>query len=244
MIAIHTWISQVDNTLKWQGALKKRWIASADRAIAVSDALKQEFDHSVSVFHNPYDDKLFKILPGIERNKDFVFLGRLVSDKGANLAIEAINELKKQGLYKKLTIIGDGPELDHLKKLVAKFGLNDSVSFKGNLRGNDLVKELNRHHFILVPSIWEEPFGLVALEGMASGCIPIVSHGGGLPEAIGKAGITFTRGDLNSLVINVKHILSNKERQRNLRSQAISHLENHTTELISKQYVKAIKTLI
>src|SRR5690606_40338743 len=93
----------------------------------------------------------------------------------------------------RLTIIGDGPEAPVLKALAVKYGLEHKVDFKGSLQGKELVDCLNQHKLILVPSRWEEPFGNVALEGMACGCIPVVSDGGGLAEAVGHAGLTFQR---------------------------------------------------
>ena len=51
-----------------------------------------------------------------------------------------------------------------------------------------MVEELNRHEIMVVPSRWNELFGVVALEGMACGCAMLVSDGGGLPDAVGYAG--------------------------------------------------------
>jgi glycosyltransferase involved in cell wall biosynthesis len=58
---------------------------------------------------------------------------------------------------------------------------------------------MNRHRILVVPSIWEEPFGIVALEGIASGCLAIGSEGGGLADAIGACGMTFPNGDSTAL---------------------------------------------
>src|SRR5690606_36644541 len=172
----------------------------ASKVIVVSNALRQKCAANALVIENPYRTGEFKILENIKRENDFVFLGRFVSDKGAHLAILAIQKLISLGYNTNLTIIGDGPEMENLKQMVNQGGLNKNVIFTGILKGMALVKMLNQYKYILVPSVWEEPFGLVALEGMACGCIPIVSDSGGLPDSVGKAGIVFERGNLNSLV--------------------------------------------
>ena len=97
----------------------------------------------------------------------------------------------EENLKVSLTVIGAGPELSALKERVTALNLTGRVKFTGGLTGNALVDELRQHKFILIPSKWREPFGVVALEGMAAGCIPIVADGGGLPDAVGNAGVIF-----------------------------------------------------
>ena len=196
------------------------------------------------VIKNPYRDTLFKIDENIVRDKDFVFLGRLVSDKGPDLAITALYELNKKGLDKNLTIIGDGPEKENLKKLSSSLDLDSKINFKSSLFGEELVMQLNKHNFLLVPSVWEEPFGLVVLEAMACGCIPIVSNSGGLPEALGNAGLLFDKGNLNALVEKMEYLITNTTLRDNFRNEAISHLKNHNSEIIGKKYLDVVKNLL
>lgn len=194
VIALRTWINRVNGKIGWQDKLKALWLKKASAVIAVSDAIRKKCWPSAIVIGNPYRNELFRIVPGVEKTNDFVFLGRLVSDKGADIALRALSKLieisKKESEFS-LTIIGNGPELSTLKNMVITLNLQNNVQFKGSLTGKDLVNCLNSHNIILVPSIWEEPFGNVALEGMACGCIPIVSDRGGLTDAIGKAGLSF-----------------------------------------------------
>jgi glycogen(starch) synthase len=87
-----------------------------------------------------------------------------------------------------LKVIGEGPCRNDLEERVRKLGLADQVEFLGAIVGEPLVNILNRHKILVVPSSWNEPFGIVALEGIACGCMVIGSSGGGLPEAIGPCG--------------------------------------------------------
>ena len=125
-----------------------------------------------------------------------------------------------------------------------KLNLNDKVFFVGVKKGSELVTCLNEHRYILVPSVWEEPFGLVALEGMACGCLPIVSNCGGLPNAIGNAGLTFRKGDVDNLVDVLTELLSNSLLEKKLRDYFPSHLALHTSTIVAKKYLNVIQSAI
>jgi len=79
-----------------------------------------------------------------------------------------------------LTIIGSGPEEYSLRKLADDIGITGQVSFLGVKRGEESARLLNQHEILVIPSRWEEPFGIVSLEGIACGCVVIGSEGGGL----------------------------------------------------------------
>lgn len=250
VIALHTWISRANGRTGIQDYLKLKWLKRAHKVIAVSNALRNACFPTAAVIGNPYRSDVFRIMPDVKRDNDFIFLGRLVGDKGVDLAIKAVHQLITSsdciafGISKPiLTIVGDGPELKTLKNLVSRLNLASRVSFKGALSGEELARCLNRHRFLLVPSVWEEPFGIVALEGIACGCLPIVSDGGGLPDAVGDAGLTFRRGDVNSLVACIRKIWDNPELERTLRNAATSHLKAFQQDIVLRQYLNVIESV-
>ena len=250
VVSLNTWIVQEKRTNKLQEKVKAYWLRRAKKVIAVSHALRKGVYPGATVIVNPYRKELFKILPGIKKTKDFVFLGRLVSDKGADLAIKAIYKLKKAadiepylGIEPNLTIIGEGEERRNLENLVKELDLENQVSFEGLLVDQDLVKCLNRHRFIIIPSVWEEPFGMVALEGMACGCLPIASDAGGLPEAVGRAGILFANGNITDLVTKTLQILRTPELENKYRSEIGNHLDYHQSHLVAKRYLDVIESV-
>ncbi|CAN0597923.1 unnamed protein product, partial [Ectocarpus sp. 12 AP-2014] len=98
--------------------------------------------------------------------------------------------------------------------------------------------------YIIIPSTWEEPFGLVALEGLACGCIPIASNGGGLPEAIGKTGIIFQSGSIESLTNSLKKLYSNTLLQEQFLKAIPNHLNGHHSKKIADKYIQAIENHI
>ena len=251
IIVLHTWLTRSNGRLGLQDIIKYKWLKRANVVISCSDSIRKRCWPESIVITNPYNDELFKLIYSINKSIDFAFLGRLVSDKGADIAIKAIYKLKylikDKGLFDKqllLTIIGEGPERKYLEDLVAALLLENNVIFTGALRGKELVECLNKHHYLIVPSRWKEPFGMVALEGMACGCIPIVSDGGGLPEAIGNAGLVFARGDVNALVSTLCKVKKDIDLVNKLRDAATTHILNYHQDIITSKYLKVVEEVV
>lgn len=243
--ALCTWISRTNGATSWQDKLKFLWLSRASSVIAVSDEVRKLSWPSAIVIGNPYRSAIFKTLTNISRQPEFVFLGRLVSDKGVDIAINAFGKLVRshpefQDAF--FTIIGEGPEFETLKKNVRNLGLDKNIGFTGSLRGDALVSCLNRHRFIVVPSRWKEPFGNVALEGMACGCVPIVADGGGLQEAIGNAGLIFKRGDDDDLLRCMEQLLNNAGLEAALREAGKIQLQQFEPDVVAGSYLRVIRT--
>jgi glycosyltransferase involved in cell wall biosynthesis len=107
---------------------------------------------------------------------------------------------------RRLTIVGDGPEAAALVWRAEEWKVADRVTFTGPKRGEKLARLMNAHRILVVPSRWAEPFGIVALEGAASGCTVVASDGGGLPEAVGPCGGVFASGDAASLAQALENV--------------------------------------
>ncbi|MCP9198700.1 glycosyltransferase family 4 protein [Gramella sp. GC03-9] len=244
VIAIRTWVARQNGKKGWQDHLKTLKLGKANRLIAVSKPIADSLNSDAVIIGNPYRDELFRIKAEIARNNDFVFLGRLVSDKGVDMAVQLLYLIKNRNdKYFSLTVIGEGPEKKTLEDLVKKLELNNQVKFKGVLKGEDLVDELNRHQYILVPSRWREPFGNIALEGMACGCIPIVSGDGGLVDAVGEAGVIFTRNNMESFYSETWKLIEDSQLQEELKSKARPHLDDHSSEKVAEKYFEVLKNV-
>lgn len=248
VIALNTWVTRLNGEKGFRDKLKNIWFSRAKKMIAVSDAVRRKEWPDAVVIENPYKDDLFCINPAIAKQIPFVFLGRLVSDKGADQAIKAVSVLAKENLIKdncaQLTIIGEGPERKKLVALVEKLNLNHVVNFAGALRDQQLADCLNMHQYLLVPSSWEEPYGNVVLEGMACGCIPVVSNGGGLPEAVGTAGFIFKRNDVKEMIDILKKILLDQVDTKAKARQRAGHLKDHSMEKVSNFYLDILKAAV
>lgn len=236
-IAHQTWITNPDGSTGWEHRLK-RFVLRYATSIAISRAIAEQLPVPSIQVGNPYDDQLFKRLPAEPRTKELIFVGRLVSDKGADLLLEALALLESKP---RLTIAGDGPERDRLEKLMARLQLESQVEFLGNQSSADLAKLLNQHQILVVPSRWREPFGIVALEGIACGCVVVGSAEGGLPDAIGPCGMTFPNNDARGLASVLADLLTDAARLDALRREAASHLPPFTPRHVAKRYIDVMQ---
>ena len=75
---------------------------------------------------------------------------------------------------------------------------------------------------------------------MACGCLPIAARSGGLPDAVGSAGVIFEQGSVLSLVKTMKELLDNPSFEKNIRSNAESHLKKHRSTVVAQEYLKII----
>ena len=116
-----------------------------------------------------------------------LLIGRLVYEKGFQVALEAMPELIERVPGTRFLVAGSGTHEEELKRQAAELGLMEHGTFLGWI-GDDVLHSLYRIADVcVVPSIYE-PFGLVALEAMASGCPCIVADTGGLREVVPARG--------------------------------------------------------
>jgi glycosyltransferase involved in cell wall biosynthesis len=243
-VASHNnWYTRVDGHLAWQDQLK-HYLARFATGISVSRALAEHVAAPSVIIPNTYREDIFRLLPEIERERELVFVGRLVSDKGADVLLEALAQLQARGLKARLTIVGAGPEETALRQQVNKLGLEQQVEFSGAKRNEDLAKILNAHRIMVVPSRWREPFGIVALEGIACGCVVVGSEDGGLPEAIGECGPTFPNGESQALADVLAELLSSDEKFSSFRAAAEPHLARHRPAEVAKAYLKVFEDAV
>jgi glycosyltransferase involved in cell wall biosynthesis len=137
----------------------------------------------------------------------FAYVGRLVSEKGLLVLVEAVRRLRDQGHIFHLKLVGDGPERDRLEAEVIASGLQQHVTFTGFLTGSKLEEVLIEAEAVVMPSIWEETAGLSAIEQMFRGRLVIVSNVGGLGEVVGNTGLKFVLGDAEALANCMKQVL-------------------------------------
>lgn len=204
-------------------------------SVAISEYVARCFKTRSRVIPNPYDDRVFNVRSTSTSRRDLIFVGRLVSEKGVDILLEALAKL--DALRPRLTIVGGGPEEDTLRSLTSRLGLQAQVTFAGATEPGEIARLLNEHRILIVPSRYDEPFGVVALEGIACGCVVVGSSGGGLPEAIGPCGVTFPNGDAAALAQALADLLASPNECEKLRAQAPQHLTRFQPETIANAYV-------
>jgi glycogen synthase len=212
--------------------------------ISVSQFVAHNMRAASVVIPNAYDNALFKQPEQPVRALDFVFCGRLVSDKGADLCVRAFSKVLKSLPDATLTIVGDGPERPALQGLARNLGISAQIMFSGALNGQALVAELQRHACMVVPSLWEEPFGIVALEGIACCDTVIVTRRGGLPEAVGGCGLVVAPTD-EEMAKAMTSVAGARRAGKTLPGQPSEemrkvHLARHTPEIVTQRYLDVI----
>ncbi len=221
------------------GALRlKRAVAGRLTEVAISRFIADCFDKRPLVIANPYDARVFRLeTPRDARSGELLFVGRLVAEKGLDILLEALKELGNRALRPFLTIVGGGPMLDGMQKLAVALGLGGQVTFTGPQMGAGLAKTFNKHKILVLPSRYQEPFGVVALEGIACGCLVVGSEGGGLPEAIGSCGLTFPNGGAKALADILEKLLRMPSEHDRFLGAAAAHLANFQPRVIAERYL-------
>lgn len=210
---------------------------------AVSAYLASTVGVKSGVLLNPYDDRLFQQMNHERGRNGLVFLGRLVPAKGADVLLRALGLLKSRSLSPNLTIVGDGPEESSLRALSESLGLTSQVRFLGRRSGAELVRVLNEHQVLVVPSRAAPPEALpvVPLEGIACGCIVIAANQGGLPESVGPCGVTFESESSTDLAEKIATVLASPQRQAAMRSGGDSFLRRFSRQSVLEQYESVIQ---
>jgi glycosyltransferase involved in cell wall biosynthesis len=205
--------------------------------VCVSSALAQDFCCRAVVIPNPYRAEIFRPIAEVPRDRNFVFVGRLIPDKGADVALEALAILRRRSIHASLTLIGSGPSEHELRTLTHDLDIGEQVTFTGPLPPDAVARELNRHQVLIVPSRWQEPFGVVALEGIACGCVVLGSSSGGLKEAIGPCGCTVPNGDAKALAQEMEKFVTAPDTLQKYREPARAHLEKHQPPIVAAAYL-------
>jgi glycogen(starch) synthase len=162
------------------------------------------------------------------QDKLVLLVGRLVYEKGFQLALDALGGpdgvIERLGGGVRFLVAGSGTHDAQLRAQAEKLGLSGSGTFMGWI-GDDVLHSLYRiADLTVVPSIYE-PFGLVALEAMASGCPCIVADTGGLREVVPPdVGLRFRSRDAAALGRMIERVLSDDALRDRLVVEASEHV--------------------
>lgn len=155
-----------------------------------------------------------------------ILVGRLVYEKGFQLALEALEPIIERLENVRFLVAGSGTHEQELKRQAAELGLLEHGTFLGWI-GDDVLHSLYRiADLCVVPSLYE-PFGLVALEAMASGCPCIVADTGGLREVVpagDRVGLRFNGGDAEHLGVMIERMLTDADLRERLVAEAGEHV--------------------
>jgi glycosyltransferase involved in cell wall biosynthesis len=150
---------------------------------------------------------------GHEDRRRVVFAGRVVTPKGVGILVRAAREVDAEFL-----ICGDGMQLNAMRRLTRRLGVERRVCFKGWLGPDELAEEFANASLVVVPSLWPEPFGLVGIEAFAAERPAVASATGGTGDWLedGVSGLAVAPGDARELARALNALLADPERQRSM----------------------------
>jgi len=165
-------------------------------------------------------DRDFRRNYAADDEKIILFIGRLVREKGVQVLLEALSHLISKNIKCKMLIVGRGPFEDNLKQTAANLGIYPNVYFTGYIDDQTRNKIFSISDVAVFPSFYE-PFGIVALEGMAAGLPVITTDAGGLNEIIqnGVDGIKVPVGDVQALAQAIESVILDPEYATALKHQ-------------------------
>jgi glycogen(starch) synthase len=223
-------------------ATERRMVRRADRVITCSHYMRGHVatvfglaPRRITVVPNAIDPRDLEPvetdLPALRRRfaapheRLVLLVGRLVYEKGFHLALDALAPVIRRLGNVRFVVAGTGTAEGELKRQARRLGLSRHGSFLGWV-GDDMLHSLYRvADLCIVPSIYE-PFGLVALEAMASGCLCVVADTGGLREVVpadGTVGLRFRSRDSRAL----REILEQALTDDAARAQVVAEAREH-----------------
>jgi glycosyltransferase involved in cell wall biosynthesis len=177
------------------------------------DPVLEQVQHPVP----PHGDLFERVQRAPAREPEIVFVGRVNRFKGLGVAIEALAILRA-GCHPgaRLVVIGPEQEADYvaeMRALVSHRGLDGAVSWRGQLGPEQTAAALASAHALIVPSTWEEPFGLVAIEAALARVPVVASDVGGIGEGLhdGEHSLLFQRGDFAGAAAALDRVLGEPE---------------------------------
>lgn len=208
---------------------------------AVTTTAKEEIlanykiaETNIHVVNHSFDASVFEYKKHLAKENSFICVGRLRPDKG----VEEILTYFSKHPTKQLTIVGKGVLEPLVKKYAHKY---ENIQFEGFVKNKiKLVELYNQHNYMLLNSQktkkWEELFGMVIIEGMACGLVPIATNHAGPKEIVKKEiGVLYKEKKLEETLNNLPPITSFKK------ELAVVQSEEYSVEKVAEKWKAILK---
>ena len=192
------------------------------------EGIKENFE-KVHVLYNGVERKL-KRFP--KKEKEVLFVGRLVPEKGVHFYVEAVKAIAHKHPKWSFDLIGSFKLGDNRNRnfysdtIIKKIrSIGPQAKFYGFQNQKFVEKRMKSASIVIIPSVWEEPFGLVAAEAMSSGACIIATKVGGIPEIIKDNGILLDNINHIKLSKEIENLLKDKKMRQNYQMRAWRNFE-------------------
>lgn len=215
----------------------------------VDQAYPEHFKKAHIVYNGADEGKFFPQRDRTPANvPTVVFTGRLVPYKGVHVLMKAMKILQQQGIRVKCRIVGaswfgGGKKTQYVKKLMQE--TPENCELVGYRSGDAFAAELRGADIFCCPSIWNDPFPLAPLEGMAAGLPVVASNVGGLPEALAHGGGLLIPPDNEEILANaLRTLICNEGLREQMAHEARAAFEKHFLwSNVRQQYLSVIDEL-
>jgi len=235
---------------------------SATRIITVSDYINERVqtccphDEKTITVYNGIDLTPYSVVTSLSRESlgfqedDFIlaFSGRLILEKGILELIEAMNCLRDLPRIKLLVMgssfydntSGENPFIMELKSKTQKLG--NRIKFTGYIDHKMIPQYLKLSDVAVIPSTWEEPFGLTVVEGMAAGLPVITTNSGGIPEICDGVATIVNRDDIvNNLAAAILDLYEYPEKRAAMSEASLERSKLFDKETYAKNFFEALE---
>lgn len=231
-----------------RGGELKPFCDQADAIVAVSSALAGKLRSCgsktpVSVILNGFN---LRALPERleKRGVTIVQAGSLLEQKRFHVTIRSFARIRDAHPEATLILIGEGPKRRELESLCRELGLGNSVRFTGRVPNPDVLREMGKARFFVMPSV-REGFGIVYLEAMACGCVTVGTEGEGVADLIvsGENGFLVPPDDPEAIVRAVEWCLAHPEEADAVAERGRRDALELTWEKNAAQYIRLFTAL-
>jgi glycosyltransferase involved in cell wall biosynthesis len=227
-----------------QLVLNKRIHRKVDTFIVASHHMKQNlislgFEGDI-IKVIPYFTEIRENVTELAGDRNILYAGRISPEKGIDIFIDVLSTVNVDFRF---VIVGEGNQeyVTYIREKVREYNLSDRVDFVGWIDNEDLDDYYAKSAFLVVPSIWPEPFGIVGIEAMAHSRPVLAFDVGGIPEWLdnGKTGFLIERGNKTDFARRIELLLKDESLRGELgqnaykRSSALYNKANHIEKLLS-----------
>lgn len=163
-----------------------------------------------------------------------LFIGRLIYEKGGDVLIRAMTDERLADVL--LTFLGDGVEREPIERLAKELGVNSRVSFAGQVSQEIVQASLRDSQLLVVPSRWQEPFGIVAIEAMNASVPVVASNVGGLGEIVARGGLVVEADNAAALAEAISRALYDRRLRQVLIERGHRVAEEHQWATLTERY--------
>ena len=161
----------------------------------------------------------------------------LIKLKNVNVVLESLAKWENDDW--EYTVIGNGPELQCLKNLSHKLGINDKVIFTGEKSHENVMEILEKNHLFIMLSR-PETFGLVYLEAMSKGCIVFCASENGIDGIIKNEKNGFIIKDPEELLTYFEKLIDKTNYYNIILENSMKTINNYTNKIAKENYFKKI----